>query len=175
MNDHHPPPPEDAAEARALADSIVAADGPVAPTADDVRAMMRSQNWKFFLTALALLLVGGASVWYSATGRSASQDSAETTAAALADNAREACIHERRSEQLDALGRISISANQAEVAGLVNDDPEEAQRQLSLFAGAVADWTAATESLTPAILDRPRPEGCGPPILAVEDIPTDDE
>lgn len=148
--------------------------GVASPTADHVRIIMRAQNIKLALGAFVLAVVGGLGVYYSAGGKAASDDSYNATSASLAGNARNACITERRNLQADALGRISISANQAEVAGLVTGDDAEALRQLQLFKEAVADWTAASESLAPGVLDQEPPVGCGPPILSLDDLPDED-
>lgn len=147
------------------------ADLPPTPTADEVAVLMRGQNIKLGLGAIIVIALLVVTVWFSASGRDASRDSFNATAASLANNRRSACITERRNQQADALGRISISANEAEVAGLVNDDLDEARRQLALFDRAVDDWVAATTSLSPEVLDLPTDEGgCGPPILQVSDL-----
>lgn len=170
-----PPPPADAAEARALVDALVppAADLP-APTAADVRDIMRSQNWKVFWISLALLAVGGASVWYSATGRTVSQDSADATRSALENNARSACITERRNAELDAVGDVVAALGRAQIAGFFDDDSDAVATHRAAFEEADARRVAAAESLQPDVLNQDRPIGCGPPILSSEDIPSDD-
>lgn len=143
---------------------------PSSPSADEVKQLVRSQNIRFGLGMLALLLLSVVTAFFAGDSRAASRDSNNATKASLASNARDACITGRRSEQFAALGRISIHANEAEVAGLVNDDPVEARRQLQLFHEAVAEWTAATLSLSPEVLNQPTPEGCGAPILTTGDL-----
>jgi hypothetical protein len=141
------------------------------PTATDVKQIMRDQNVKLGIGATVLMVVLVGVAWLTASSRAASRDSNNATQIQLASQGRNACITERRNAQADALGRISISANEAEVAGLVNRDREEALRQLDIFQEAVRDWQKATDALAPDILNLPTDEGgCGPPILTLSDL-----
>lgn len=148
------------------------------PSAHEVKRIMRGQNIKLAIGGLVIAagLVVVASLTASsraesAASRAASEDSNNATKVQLAAQGRNACITERRNAQADAAGRISIAANEAEVAGLVNDDEAEALRQLGLFQQAVDDWQRATDSLAPETLNLPVSKGgCGPPILTLEDL-----
>lgn len=143
------------------------------PSADEVRAIMRSQNWKVALLAIAFLLMGGASIWFSATGRSAAQNSADTTSAALANNARNACIEERRNEEIRALGVMLSASARAQIAGLLLDDDAETARQVARFEEADRVRAEAAASLDSDVVSKAPPIGCGPPITEPSDIPDD--
>lgn len=156
---------------RNVAEAYAQSPPGTSPSAEQVRAIMRAQNVKVGLLALALLALGGASIWYSATGRTAAETSAETTSAALASNARDACIDERRNEEIQALGVMLSAGIRAQIAGLLVDDDEETTRQVSRFEAADLDRQAAAASLTADILRKDPPIGCGPPITEPSDIP----
>lgn len=146
---------------------------PSTPSADDVRALVRSNNWRTVALVIPFLALVVGVVWYAADTRAGAQDSFNATDVFLANQPRSACITERRNEQAEYAGRISIYANEAEVAGLVNDDEAGALRWLAKFQAAVASWEDATASLSEEVLDEPPPLGCGPPILTLEDLPDD--
>jgi len=156
---------------RNLAEAYMEARPGTTPTAAEVKAIMRAQNMKIALLALAFLLMGGASIWYSATGRSAAETSAETTAAALADNRREACIEARRNALTESLGVMLSASSRGIISGVVLDDQFGVEENLARFEAADEAHAAASLSLTPEVLNSPPPEGCGPPILSPEDIP----
>ena len=133
---------------------------------------MRSQNRKVAALAAVLLLLGGTSIWYSATGRAVSQDSAQATAAALANNSRSACISARRSDEAAAIGRMVSAASRAQIAGLILHDRAELDRQTAAFDAADIERATASHSLEPEIVNAPTDKGgCGPPITQTSDIP----
>lgn len=136
---------------------------------DARRASMRTM-WVVTVGVLVLAVATVAAVWFAASGRSAAQDSFNATSVQLATQERSACITERRNTQSDALGRLTIAANNAEAAGLIDQDPDEVMKQRRLYDQAVADWAAATESLGAAVLNQPKPKGCGAPILTIDDL-----
>lgn len=143
-------------------------------TSDDVRAVLRSQNRKVALLAVPLLILGGLTVRYSVQSSASSSDSFNATSSQLANNARSACITERRSAQSDAIGRATIAGLRAQIAAFIADDDAEALRQVGLVEQAAEDFTAASESLLPETVDEEPPLGCGPPILSLEDLPDSD-
>lgn len=148
---------------------------PTTPTADDVRLMVRAQNVRTAALLIPLLVLVVGVVWYAASTNAGARDSFQSTDVLLANAPRSQCITERRNVQADALGRLTIAANNAEAAGLLDGDEAEVVRQRKLYDAAVEEWGIATESLGPGVLDLPPEEGgCGPPILTREDIPPED-
>lgn len=141
------------------------------PSAHDVKAMMRSQNIRFGLGLLAILIVTSLGAFLAGDSRAASRDSFNSTAVVLANNERNACITLRRNVQSEAMGKLTIAANNAEVAGLIDRNLEEVRRQRDLYDQAVLEWFAATQSLSDEVLNSPVDEGgCGPVIRTLADL-----
>lgn len=159
---------------RNVAEAYALAPPGTTPSAAEVRAIMRAQNFKVALLALAFLVMGGASIWFSATGRTAAETSAETTSAALASNSRAACIEARRNDEIRALGVMLSASARAQIAGLLLDDDGETARQVARFEAADIEREKAADSLEADVLRQPPPVGCGEPITQTSDIPDDD-
>ena len=147
---------------------------PQSPTADDVRAIMRSQNVKVAVLAVVLILAvaiaGAVTSGYAAEGRDASENSRDAVLSQLAANERTACITDRRSEEQNAKREMIAALGRALNAGLLRGDTAEAERQAALFEKATERGDRAGRALEPDVLNQPKPVGCGPPIIADSDI-----
>lgn len=141
------------------------------PTASDVKEIMRDQNIKLAIGGLLMAIVLGVSVWFTATSRTASRDSANATKIQLATQERNACIIERRNAELDALRRGLFAGLKAQKAALIEGNDGELAKQLDRFDQADADAQAASATLDADTLNLPPSEGgCGPPILTLDDL-----
>lgn len=151
-------------------DRPVLADLPPAPTAEDLRRIMRNQNWKTLLVAIPLILLGAGSIFFSSSGRDAAQDSYSATSVQLANNERNDCITKRRNAELDAFGQAVIAGLRAQKAGLLDDNEAEVDAQVQILDNAATARDLAAKSLTPDVINQPPPLGCGPPIVTVHDL-----
>lgn len=140
------------------------------PTSDDVRRLIRRTNWTVAIGLFIIAGIGVAGVIFAARGAAASKDSYNATAVQLASQERSACITERRNAQQEAIGRETIAAHRAQEAGLLNNDSAETAKQTAIVNENAELWEKATASLSPQVLNLPRPKGCGPPILTIEDL-----
>lgn len=111
---------------------------------------------------LAALLV--TAVLYTAGTRNVARNSLDAVTAQLADNERTACVTERRNTQSEALGQITVAANNALAAGLLDGDEALAREHRAQYVYWVAAWHEATLALREEVLNLPPPRGCGPPI-----------
>lgn len=143
------------------------------PSASEVRQLVSAHNRRTAMLGIALMLVVAGVAYFLASVRAGALDSFNSTDVLLANAPRSACITERRNEQSDALGRLTIAANNAEAAGLIDNDEAEVAVQRKIYDEWVAKWTDATESLGSDVLDEPPPIGCGPPVLKLDDLPDD--
>jgi hypothetical protein len=145
------------------------------PSAQDVERMMRGQNMRFAVGLAVVLLLVGYTAWLAGGGRAAARDNVTATNASLANNARNACITERRNLQSEAAGDMLRHGLKAQIAGLVEQDGAEARAEISETEAATERWQHATDTLRPEQLNAPIAEGgCGPPILTVSDLPDGD-
>lgn len=146
------------------------------PSAEEWHERTKAMNRRTLMYAAALVVVLVFSVWalvYTAGAKAASVDSNNSTKVGLANNTRNGCITERRNAQADALGRLTIEANDAEASGLLDEDEAAAREHRRLYDAWVVKWLEATRALSPDVLDKPPPLGCGPVISSLEDIPAD--
>lgn len=152
-------------------------DGP-SPKAPEVRAAQRRQNFITAAIGLPLLvllcLLVGIAVWAALDGRGESSDTGDIVEAAIADNARDACILERRIAEGFASSERNEALGQALIDYLVDGDNQAALVQVSLWEKARDRRIAASAQLEPDTLNQPPPTGCGPPLLATDDVPAPD-
>lgn len=150
-------------------------DAPVSttPSASEVRQLVTAHNRRTAVLGLALVMVVAGVAYFLASVRAGALDSFKSTDVLLANAPRSACITERRNEQADALGRLTIAANNAEAAGLIDNDAAEVAVQRKLYDEWVARWIEATERLGPDVIDQAPPLGCGAPVLKLDDLPGD--
>lgn len=143
----------------------------VTPTANDVQAMMRAQNWRFGVGMVVLIIISVITAYFAGGSRDASRDSFNAANAQYATQARSACITERRNAELHAIGDANAALGRALVLGLVQRDRDGALAQLDLFEQADGERVKAANSLLPDVLNDTPPAGCGPPILGPDDVP----
>lgn len=141
------------------------------PTADEMKASQRRTLLIVGAGTLVLCIIMGIIGAISVSGRTAARDSVNSTAVTLANQARGACITERRNAEGSAIGDETEALGRAQIAAFIHDDEAEALKQVDLFEAAVKRRIAASELLTPEKQDAPVEDGgCGPPILSLDDL-----
>lgn len=103
------------------------------------------------------------------SSRLTGEDNRNATETAFANQARSACITQRRSIQFDHLGGMQVHTLRA-LAALADDDDETFLREVAAGLDEAAGWEAAVETLSADVLDEPPPVGCGPPVTNLEQL-----
>jgi hypothetical protein len=105
------------------------------------------------------------------------EDQATSTEVSFAQNARNSCLSDRRSAQSEAQGELvthvgrALSALSAELGKPVagSEDIDYATEIMAIIT-ASEEVEKASAALSPEIINRPTPIGCGPPILDEDDL-----
>lgn len=159
MTDLHPVPPPEPTPL-------------LAPTAEDVRAMVAATNRRTLIGAVALLLLVVGVVWFTAGGRAASIDSKNSTKVALANNERQACISDRAAVEADAGHDRDDALGLALYDYFILGETEQARAQGETMKDAIARRIEASKARARDQVNRPVSEGgCGPVIDSLDDIP----
>lgn len=136
----------------------------------EARRSTRTTMWTVAIGVPLLTVAVVLSVWFAASAREASRDSFNATAVQLATQERNACITERRTEQIAAQGEESAALGRALIAAFIADDTDLALAEAVRFEAAADRQDDAAASLSPDVVDEPPPLGCGPPILTIDDL-----
>lgn len=147
-------------------------------TSDDVRQLFRRSNWIVSLGLLIILTPILVIVGVSFSNK-------DDLRLGFANNARSACITERRNAETSATGDMQEAAL---LAGYLRSASPEAiaaaQKAIGLTAAeaspdgqvvagieAIGRRRDARDALKPEILNAEPPVGCGPPISSKDQIP----